>query len=166
MTLLVYDISLLAKRRGSVRHHWLLSGAAEKLRVETGTDIVNEQVNFLGWETREDPQTEDEKRWFDEGRHLSTEAVIELARAENPGRLRRARTDQRRGSGGPVMSRLPRPRVTNDQAQRMSTSTRFWKPMSQKMWIASQSSQAGTPVTRKRRKSATARSRPIVASSP
>ncbi len=69
-------------------------------------------------------------------------------------------------TGVPVMSRLLRPRVAKLHAQRTRTSSRFWKPMSQTMWMVSQSIQATNPVSRKRRKSATARSRPIVASSP
>ncbi len=43
---------------------------------------------------------------------------------------------------------------------------RFWRPMSQKMWMPSHMNQAVNPLKRTMRKSATARSRPMVASSP
>jgi predicted ATPase/class 3 adenylate cyclase len=82
ITLLVFDLALLAKKRAAHERRWRLMGAAEKLRVETGTDIVNEQVDFLGWEKIDDPTEGDELRWFEEGRRLDLDEIVDLARSE------------------------------------------------------------------------------------
>ena len=83
ITLLVYDLAQVSKARGTTERRWHLLGAADQLRVLTGVDLVNEQVDFLGWDKAyEDPRDEDEQRWFDEGKRLSLDEAIELAREE------------------------------------------------------------------------------------
>jgi predicted ATPase/class 3 adenylate cyclase len=82
ITLLVYDLAILATRRGAAERGWRLLGAADELRDETGTDLVNEQVDFLGWVRPQPPETDDEKRWYDEGHRLPLESIVELARTE------------------------------------------------------------------------------------
>ncbi len=67
----------------------------------------------------------------------------------------------------PVISRVPRPCVRKLNAQRMNTSTRFWKPTRYQRWMPSHKTQAMKPDTRKRGgSSAIARARPSVARLP
>jgi hypothetical protein len=82
MTLLVYDLAVLGRARRGTERRWRLLGAADRLRVETGIDLVNEQVDFLGWVSEEPPEAGDERRWFEEGQRLSMEEIIALAREE------------------------------------------------------------------------------------
>ncbi|CAN5841932.1 hypothetical protein BH23CHL8_BH23CHL8_26380 [soil metagenome] len=78
--LLLGDISTLARIRGDEEQSWRLAGAADRIRQETGTDLVSEEVDFLGWmPPRVDPQTEAERAWFEAGRRLSDDAAVELA---------------------------------------------------------------------------------------
>src|SRR5512143_3698869 len=70
----------------------------------------------------------------------------------------------------PVIRRVPRPWVMKLQAQRMSTTRRLEKPIRYRMWIPSQSAQAGKPLCRPNGPSqpmlVTPASRPITATSP
>ena len=84
-------------------------------------------------------------------------------------RVRRGGPDRRRRalpSARSWITRAPRPRVTYANAQRVSTSRRFWKPTRYTMWMPSHSAHARKPLTRTPLIEPTARARPIVASSP
>ena len=70
----------------------------------------------------------------------------------------------------PVISRVLRPRVKNDHAQRIVTTIRFANPMRYRMWMPSHIAQARNPDSCPNGPSqpmfATPRNRPIVATSP
>jgi hypothetical protein len=82
ITLLLFDVARLARERGAAERRWRLLGAADRQRMETGIDLVNEQVDFLGWEPDGDPRPGDESGWFEEGKRMSIEEAVELAREE------------------------------------------------------------------------------------
>jgi len=85
MVLLVSAISTLAGARGRPERRWRLIGAVERLRVETGTDLVNQDIELLGWRPMSDPETDEERAWFESGRALSMDDALALARAEVAG---------------------------------------------------------------------------------
>jgi hypothetical protein len=82
IVLLVLDIAMLAGARGRVVRRWQLIGAADRGGRETGTDIVNESVEFMGWNPRRTPESEEERAWFAHGAALDLEAAVSLAREE------------------------------------------------------------------------------------
>jgi predicted ATPase/class 3 adenylate cyclase len=80
IVLLLGNVSTLAQRGGRDEASWRLAGAAERLRVETGSDIATEEAEFLGWMPPSvDPRTDEERGWFEAGRALSDDAAVELA---------------------------------------------------------------------------------------
>ena len=79
--LLLVDISALAQQRGQVAQAWRFLGAAQRIRVEDGVDLFAEvdQTDFLGWNVRLVPETEEEGRWFEEGQAILRREVIQEA---------------------------------------------------------------------------------------
>jgi hypothetical protein len=59
---------------------WRLLGAEERLRKETGTDLGEAPIEFMEIDPRRMPESDAERGWFEEGRSLSTQEAIELAR--------------------------------------------------------------------------------------
>ncbi len=82
IVLLLLDIAMLAGARGRVARRWQLIGAADRGGRETGTDIVNESVEFMGWNPRRTPESDEERTWFAQGAALDLEAAVGLAREE------------------------------------------------------------------------------------
>jgi hypothetical protein len=79
IVILLLDAALLARTRGDEACSWMLLGAEERLRKESGAGIGEEPVEFPGLTPRRRPASDEELGWFHEGAELSTEAAIELA---------------------------------------------------------------------------------------
>lgn len=82
MVLLVAAIATLAGTRGRAERQWRLLGAVDRLRVETGTDLVNQDIEILGWRPVSDPETDQQRAWFGSGGVLSMDDALALAREE------------------------------------------------------------------------------------
>ena len=72
--------ALVADRRGYRDRFLRLGGAAERLRDDTGAAIADSPVDFLDYGLPEMPTDEVERKKWAEGRRLSTEEAIALAR--------------------------------------------------------------------------------------
>lgn len=79
IVILLLDAALLARTRGDESCSWMLLGAEERLRKESGAEIGEAPVEFPSLTPRRRPASDEERHWFDEGATLSTEAAIELA---------------------------------------------------------------------------------------
>ncbi len=82
MVLLVGAIATLAGARGRAERQWRLYGAVDRLRVETGTDLVNQSIEILGWRPVSEPETDEQRAWFESGGALSMDDAVALARVE------------------------------------------------------------------------------------
>jgi hypothetical protein len=80
VALLLIDGVLVARARGDEATSWRLVGAEERLRLTTGIGMGMSVIEFPGLDPRRTPETDDERAWFDEGRQLSTDEAIALAR--------------------------------------------------------------------------------------
>jgi predicted ATPase/class 3 adenylate cyclase len=81
ITILLIDAAIVARRRGQEADSWRLIGAEASLRERIGTGVGQSVAEFAGIEPRREPETDEERRWLAEGRALSTESAIELARS-------------------------------------------------------------------------------------
>ena len=82
LVVLMFDIAMLAGSRGRPSQRWRLMGASDRLRQVTGTELVMEDADFIGWDTRRVPEDDEERLWFDEGAALTLEEALDLARGE------------------------------------------------------------------------------------
>ncbi len=72
--------AIVADRRGYRDRFLRLGGAAERLRDDTGAEIVNSPIDFLDYGLPEMPSDDAEKQIWAEGRKLSTDEAVALAR--------------------------------------------------------------------------------------
>jgi hypothetical protein len=80
VTLLLVDAAIVAQARGRHGCSWRLIGAEERMRLSTGAVISRTRAEFPELEPRRTPETDKERAWFDEGRKLTTDEAIALAR--------------------------------------------------------------------------------------
>ena len=80
VTLLLVDAAIVAHARGRHGCSWRLIGAEERLRLSTGAGIGQSRAEFPELEPRRTPETDREQAWFDEGRGLTTDEAVALAR--------------------------------------------------------------------------------------
>lgn len=80
VTVMLLDAVVVARARGAEACSWRLVGAEERLRLSTGTGMGESAVEFLELDPRRTPESDDERAWFEEGRRLSLDEVIALAR--------------------------------------------------------------------------------------
>ncbi|MEX1345734.1 MAG: AAA family ATPase [Candidatus Limnocylindrales bacterium] len=80
VTLLLVDAVVVARARGAEACSWRLIGAEERLSLSTGAALAGGRVEFPELEPRRTPASDEERAWLEEGRRLSLEAAIALAR--------------------------------------------------------------------------------------
>ena len=80
VTLLLVDAAIVAQARGRHGCSWRLIGAEERLRLSTGAGMGQSRAEFPELEPRRTPETDKERAWFDEGRELTADEAIALAR--------------------------------------------------------------------------------------
>jgi hypothetical protein len=82
ISILLIDSVIVARARGLEACSWRLIGAEERLREVTGSGLGQTTAEFPTIEPRRVPETEEERAWLADGRTLSIEQAIELARHE------------------------------------------------------------------------------------
>jgi predicted ATPase/class 3 adenylate cyclase len=82
LLVLLADISMMAYGRGRPERRWRLAGALDRLRVETGTDLVDANAEFIDWAPPLEPGNDEERAWWAEGHSLSLGDAIAIAEAE------------------------------------------------------------------------------------
>ena len=80
LTLLLIDAVIVARARGDLACSWRLVGAEERLRLVTGVGMGEAAVEFAELEPRRTPETDEERTWLAEGRELTSDGAITLAR--------------------------------------------------------------------------------------
>ena len=77
---LLIDAVVVGRARGDEACSWRLIGAEERLRHATGTGQGEAHLEFPALEPRRAPETDEERSWVAEGRTLTTDEAIRLAR--------------------------------------------------------------------------------------
>jgi predicted ATPase/class 3 adenylate cyclase len=82
IVLLLSAIAMLADARGRPDRRWRLIGAVDRLRAETGTDLVNQDIELLGWRVSFEPESDEARAWLEAGRGLDMDDAVALAQEE------------------------------------------------------------------------------------
>ncbi len=82
--LMLIDVAALAEARGDRERQWRHIGAAARARDDTGVNLVDElsTADFLGVEVRINPETDEERAWFEAGRALTHEEALRAAQED------------------------------------------------------------------------------------
>jgi predicted ATPase/class 3 adenylate cyclase len=81
VSLLLADFALLARLEGDPVRGWRLMGAADRLRERSGTDLLLEGADFVGWDWPKAPETDEERAAFEAGRTSPLDDAIARALA-------------------------------------------------------------------------------------
>jgi predicted ATPase/class 3 adenylate cyclase len=73
------DIAMLRRAEGDEAAYWRLGGATDRLRVDTGTDLITNPTVIMTWQAPADPPTDGARHAWAEGASLSLEAAVEDA---------------------------------------------------------------------------------------
>ncbi len=74
--LVLLGFALHARLAGDEPRHWLLRGAVERMRLETGGDLVRQRVPSVAWEYEERPPTADLQAAWDAGTAPAIESAV------------------------------------------------------------------------------------------
>lgn len=77
--LVLQGVALLARRAGDEEQHWLLRGAVERKRLETGVDLVRQRLEALRWDYLETPDPAAYRAAWDAGLALPDDQIWALA---------------------------------------------------------------------------------------
>lgn len=80
--LVLGDVAEISATREQWERHWRFVGAALRLRNETGVGLFDEtqQADFLGFNMRFEPETDQERAWRDAGATVPTADIVAEAR--------------------------------------------------------------------------------------
>jgi predicted ATPase/class 3 adenylate cyclase len=73
------DIAMLRRAEGDEAAYWRLGGATDRLRVNTGTDLITNPTMIMTWQAPSDPPSHAARQAWAEGASLSLEAAVEDA---------------------------------------------------------------------------------------
>ncbi len=80
IVILLADFAIAARAAGDPDRSWRLSGAADRLSKESGTNLINAPIEYLDWTWPELPENDPAAlRAWQEGAALSTEEAIAIA---------------------------------------------------------------------------------------